>query len=253
VSRRANTFPVDDRHIRRALKAANAARKPLALVLAGHNGSGKSTLWYRRLADRLQIPLVNADRLTASILPPANTDTGALPRWARKLRDNDQRWQILAQQGVQAFVGLIMAQKMPFALETVFSHWKQRDDGTYESKADMIRDLQKAGFFVVLLFVGLISAELSILRVKTRQQQGGHAVPVGKLKKRFPRTQAAVRHAAPLADRTLMFDNSQSMAKAFTLVRAQKRTKVLYDCRSDGRVKSVSRIASIWLDRVAPS
>ena len=39
---------------------------------------------------------------------------------------------------VQAFTGLIMSKQMPFAFETVFSHWKRRPDGSYESKADII-------------------------------------------------------------------------------------------------------------------
>ena len=54
------------------LTIAAAEDKPIALVLAGHNGSGKSTLWYDRLADALEIPLVNADRLTLSLLPPVD-------------------------------------------------------------------------------------------------------------------------------------------------------------------------------------
>jgi predicted ATPase len=43
--------------------AQEKARKPLAIILAGHNGSGKSTLWYEVFADDLQIPLINADRM----------------------------------------------------------------------------------------------------------------------------------------------------------------------------------------------
>ena len=46
-----------------------AGNKPLAMVLAGHNGSGKSTLWYDNLVRALRIPLINADRLTLSLLP----------------------------------------------------------------------------------------------------------------------------------------------------------------------------------------
>lgn len=46
-------------------EAIRGEKKPAAFVLAGHNGSGKSTLWYQRLAAQLQVPLVNADRLTA--------------------------------------------------------------------------------------------------------------------------------------------------------------------------------------------
>ena len=74
-----------------------------------------------------------------------------------------------------------MNQKLPFAFETVFSNWKLRSDGTYESKADVITALRYAGYFVVLLFVGLAYVDLSVLRVETRRQQGGHSVPTDKL------------------------------------------------------------------------
>jgi hypothetical protein len=57
---------------------------------------------------------------------------------------------------------------------------------------------------------------------RVRKEQGGHSVPLDKLQSRFPRTQLAVGHAAPLADMTLMFDNSRSSEKAFALVRAQR-------------------------------
>jgi predicted ABC-type ATPase len=165
--------------------------KPLAIVLAGHNGSGKSTLWYGKLADHLRIPLVNADRLTLSILPPV--DGKQLRTWAASLRDNDERWQKLSQRGVQLFVDLIMQQQLPFAFETVFSYLQRQADGGYKSKVDSIIALQKAGYFVILIFVGLASAELSIARVNTRRLQGGHDVPEEKLRQRFPRTQEAIQ------------------------------------------------------------
>jgi predicted ABC-type ATPase len=110
-------------------QAVLGKRKPTAFVLAGHNGSGKSTLWNERLAPQLKIPLVNADRITASILPPPDPETGQLPEWARSLRDNDTRWQVLSQAGVQAFVTLVTERRMPFAFETVFSHWKRLPNG----------------------------------------------------------------------------------------------------------------------------
>ncbi len=88
------------------LKIAAEEDKPIALVLAGHNGSGKSTLWYDKLADGLQIPLVNADRLTLSLLPPVDEERN-LKQWASRLRDQDERWQRLSQDGVQLFMGLI--------------------------------------------------------------------------------------------------------------------------------------------------
>lgn len=228
-----------------------AAGRPAAFVLAGHNGSGKSTLWYDRLVESLQMPLINADRLTTSILPERKGDA-ALPAWAQRLRDEDERWHELSQQGVKAFKRLVMDKQIPFAFETVFSHWVEREDGTIESKADDILELQEAGYFVVLLFVGLSSAALSAARVQTRRTQGGHAVPVEKLMKRYPRTQKAIRHAAPLADMALFFDNSRKLEKAFSLVRVQRKDAILFDCRSDEYAVSddLKQVAMRWLPNV---
>jgi predicted ABC-type ATPase len=225
----------------------------VAIVLAGHNGSGKSTLWYDRLADDLQIPLVNADRLTLSLLPPIGTEKKLKP-WASRLRDEDERWQKLAQDGVQLFMGLAMDQGMPFAFETVFSYLQRQPDGTLKSKIDVIKTLQEHGYYVILLFVGLVSAELSILRVSTRKSQGGHDVPEAKLRSRFPRTQEAIRMASEVADLTLMFDNSRNVGNAFTLVRAQWKREISYDCRDAAfeQDPDLVTIASLWLTRVAP-
>ncbi len=231
--------------------AVEAAGRPAAFVLAGHNGSGKSTLWYERLVKSLQMPLINADRLTTSILPEKKGDEG-LPPWAQRLRDEDQRWHELSQQGVKAFKRLVMAQQIPFAFETVFSHWKPRGDGTFESKAEDIQELQEAGYFVVLLFVGLASTALSIARVQTRRSLGGHAVPVDKLVSRYPRTQKAIGHAAPLADMAIFFDNSRKLEDAFSLVRVQQKDTILFDCRDGEHDVSVDlkQVAMRWLPQV---
>jgi predicted ABC-type ATPase len=231
-----------------------AGNKPLAIVLAGHNGSGKSTLWYDNLVNALRIPLINADRLTLSLLPSPSGDPRTLDAWAADLRDHDERWQRLSQEGVQLFMGLIMEQGMSFAFETVFSHFQRHADGSYTSKEELIVTLQKAGYAVALLFVGLASSELSILRVATRKALGGHDVPEEKLRQRFPRTQEAIRLAAPVADMTLMFDNSRDIEDAFTLVRVQTKNRVVYDCRqrSFGEAVELVKIASVWLSLVAP-
>lgn len=224
-------------------------KKPVAFVLAGHNGSGKSTLWNERLSDRLQIPLINADRLTLSILP----DRIPIPVWAQAFRDNDVRWQALSQQAVRAFTSLIMEQKLPFAFETVFSHWEKRSDGShYSSKIEEIQNMQAAGYFVVLLFVGLVSRQLSFLRVQTRREEGGHDVPWAKIFDRFPRTQEAIGAASLIADMTLMFDNSRTKRQAFTLARAQRKSEVLFDCRDTNYYvgNELRLIAGIWLRNV---
>ncbi len=174
------------------LRAQQTTGKPLGVIVAGHNGSGKSTMWHRALADRLEMPLINADRMMLSILPEPGED-GHLVPWAARLRDHDIGWMRVAQQGVQAFVGQAMIARVPFAMETVFSYWEQQPGGHVASKIDLITNLQAAGYFVLLAFVGLNDAVVSINRVATRVRDGGHGIPVATLRSRFTGARKSVR------------------------------------------------------------
>ena len=223
--------------------------KPLAIIVAGHNGSGKSTMWRRDLSGVLQMPLINADRLALSIYPEPD-ENGFLPAWAAAMRDSDPAWLRITQQGVTSFIGHAMAAKAPFAMETVFSHEMVRPDGIRETKIDLIREMQQAGYFVLLFFVGLTNVDLSILRVQTRVMQGGHGIPEERLRQRFPRTQRIVREAAAVADATIMADNSRDERRAFTVCRVQLQALSLYDLR-DGQGGAPPSIQS-WMDVLAP-
>lgn len=233
-----------------SLEAQRSAGKPLAVILAGHNGSGKSTMWYQFLAETLKIPLINADRMMLSILPEAGDD-GFLPDWAADLRDTDESWMRVAQNGVQAFVAQALLQGVPFAMETVFSHWRELPDGTFESKVDLIRQMQAAGYFVLLLFVGLSSEQVSIGRVATRTDEGGHDVDGAKLIDRFPRTQKAIRQAATVADATVFLDNSRTKREAFTVCRVQLGADERFDVRAT-RSGAPPEIEA-WMTEVCPS
>ncbi len=238
-----------DVSIKQVLELQRKSKKPLAVVLAGHNGSGKSTMWYRHLAPSLRMPLVNADRMMMSILPEVG-DPLDLPSWASKLRDNDTSWMAVAQLGVHAFVAHAMAQRVPFAMETVFSHWQPQPDGTVESKIQMIMDMKNAGYFVLLIFVGLTDSSLSVARVSTRVEVGGHSVPVAKLTERFPRTQKAINAALNVADIAILTDNSRDLEHAFTVCRVQQSDQEIYDLRG-GRRRTPPEILR-WLDKVSP-
>ena len=233
--------------VEKVLELQKASGKPLAIVLAGHNGSGKSTMWYKHLAPQLQIPLINADRLMVSVLPEVPPP---LPDWAQSLRDNDKSWMRVAQNGVQAFVAQALLNHVPFAMETVFSYWQRREDGTFASKIDQIRQMQGAGYFVLLFFVGLSTAELSVLRVETRKAEGGHGVELDTLIARFPRTQTAIRAAREVADATILADNSREEKYAFTVCRIETPGEEIYDRRTSRLTTPTSILA--WLDRVAP-
>lgn len=223
-----------------------ASDKPLAIILAGHNGSGKSTMWYKSLADKLQLPLVNADRMMLSILP----EDSPLPNWATSLRDKNVAWMEVAQKGVQSFVAQAIGQQVSFATETVFSYWKPREGGGYHSKIDMIENLQKEGYFVLLFFVGLADVNLSIGRVATRKALGGHDVSITKLKERFPRTQAAIGKAISIADAAILADNSRTEKEAFTVVRVQAKSNVIFDARNTTTSKPIPPIIKGWMDTV---
>lgn len=156
----------------------------------------------------------------------------------------------VAQRGVEAFVIQAMSQGVPFATETVFSDWRPQDDGSIASKIDRIREMQAAGYFVLLLFVGLSDAMLSIGRVTTRVARGGHAVEIDKLRERFPRTQRAINAALPIADAVILTDNSRELEHAFTVCRIQIGEAEVFDLRAD-EAPTPSPIAT-WLDIVAP-
>ena len=235
--------------VAQVLDAQRKTAKPLAIVLAGHNGSGKSTMWRRSLADTLQIPLVNADRMMLSILPEPG-DGGFLTPWAAKLRDTDRGWMGVAQQGVNAFVGHAMGAKVPFAMETVFSYWEVQPDGQVLSKIDLIRQMQDAGYFVLLFFVGLASPELSILRVATRVFDGGHGIDEPTLRKRFPKTQRAISEAVKVADASILTDNSHDRTMAFSVCRVQLGSDILFDVRL--AAQAPPPIITGWMDLVVP-
>lgn len=206
-------------------------------------------MWRKRLSGQLQIPLINADRMMLSILPEPGSD-GVLDEWAQTLRDTDESWMRVAQDGVQAFVGHAMRAKVPFAMETVFSYWEEQPNGTVLSKIGLIEDMQRAGYFVLLFFGGLSNVELSILRVQTRVAEHGHDVPTERLLKRFPKTQRAISAAAKVADAAISTDNSRGIKQAFMVCRVQLGDREVYDSREASA--SVAPAIVEWLDIVAP-
>jgi predicted ABC-type ATPase len=87
--------------------------------------------------------------------------------------------------------------------ETVFSD-------PQGAKLEFLKECQSHGYTVVLVFIGLESAELSLGRVIERVERGGHDVPDEKIETRFPRTFDNLRQAVTFVDEALLFDNSSS-------------------------------------------
>ncbi|WP_349634461.1 hypothetical protein [Sphingobium sp. MK2] len=59
------------------------------------------------------------------------------------------------------------------------------------------------------MHVGVDTPDISVARVGTRIQEGGHIVPEGKIRTRYARGAPLIRAATLNADRGMVFDNSR--------------------------------------------
>lgn len=189
-----------------SLRAAVADGAPGLVVVAGPNGAGKST-FIELYLDDLNLPYVNADHIARVMRsvppqrPPRDLDRRAFEE-AERLRDD------------------LLRLRIGFCTETVFSD-------PVGSKLDFLERARAAGFFVVLVFIGLDNAGVSIGRVRQRVAAGGHDVPPDRLIARFPRTLKNLHAAIPIVHEAFLFDN--------TFTDAPYRLVAVY---ADGRVVS---------------
>lgn len=227
----------------------DASDKPVALVLAGPDGAGKTTLWQRKLAGLMQLPLIGGERMLDAMLPAPR------PEWARQAQatngaaDGAADWPAVARFAAQAAVAQAMARRIPLAWETSFAQWRQRPDGTYESSIDRIGEMRAAGYFVLMVYVGLASGVLAERRVSSRALHGGTDVAEERVMARYQRSLMAMRYALEVPDAAVLLDNSLDESRAFTLCRVQAQHRRLYDVRDQGRTAAAIRA---WLEQVAP-
>lgn len=192
-------------------RAFAGLHEPLLVVIAGSNGAGKTT-FHERYLSRLPLRFVNADRIAAALSP---RDPSASVVQATRLAETMRLD--------------LVGRRESFVMETVFSD-------PVGAKQDFLRGAQRQGYTVVLLFVGLDSAELSAARVAERVALGGHDVPDDRLATRYPRTLANLRGALAFVDVAILLDNSS----------ARDPYRVVGTWRG-GRRESVAADAPSWL------
>lgn len=175
----------DAEKARRALRRRIRAEKRVLVVVAGPNGAGKSTFVETFLKSTGML-VVNPDDVARGLLP----DTpDAVAYEAARVADSWRRD--------------LVARGVSFCMETVFSD-------PHGAKLDFLKDCQSQGYAVVLVFIGLESADLSRGRVMERVEAGGHDVPDEKIVTRFPRTFTNLRKALGFVNQVLLFDNSSA-------------------------------------------
>ncbi|MFC9557018.1 AAA family ATPase [Rhodococcus sp. NPDC056960] len=163
---------------------------PVLHAIAGPNGAGKTTFYELVLRPVTHMDFVNADVIAAARWPN-EAATHAYEAAALAAEERAQR----------------ISQRRSFVAETVFSH---------ESKLDLLRDAERAGFHVTLHVI-LIPEELAVARVLDRVANGGHHVPEEKIRARFGRLWDLLHAAIATADHAYVYDNTTA-ATPFRLV-----------------------------------
>ena len=151
---------------------------PILIVFAGPNGAGKSTLRNLLFSDS-RIPFVNADIIAAEQQIGAYEAAEQAELIRRELFDA----------------------RRSFMFETVLSD-------PVGAKVDFLLEARRAGYRVLVHFVGLPSAAHSAARVFQRVNEGGHDVPDDKLEERYPRVLANLARLTGKVDVLTIYDNS---------------------------------------------
>lgn len=153
------------------------------VLLAGPNGAGKSTLYDLQIAPSFRGNFINADVIQRDELRDPSPDAAYRAAGIATRRRQEH-----------------IASRRSFVTETVFSH---------PSKIDLVGQAKAAGFTVFLFHVGVEKADLSVARVLSRVEEGGHCVPEQKIRDRFDRNGLIIREAMLLSDVGHVYDNSR--------------------------------------------
>ena len=133
---------------------------PRAFILAGPNGAGKTTFAREYLiAEGHCSTFINADLIAAGLSPfdPEKASIRAMRLMAEQMHECARN-------------------RQDFAVESTLS------GRTY---ARLIRQWQKDGYQVKIIFLKLDSAEMAVARVKHRVSLGGHNIPEEVIRRRY--------------------------------------------------------------------
>lgn len=179
-------------------------------IIAGPNGAGKSTFAGPYLDDlHAAFPKdTGPDGITK-----LNADERVLElrrRFPDAARDVLNR---RAAEEIDAEVVRLIGEGRSFAVETVLSTPKYRDD---------VEAAKAKGFQIGLIYVSLHPPELSPRRVGERVQMGGHDVNPETAVQRYHRSHEQLGWFAPRADFLMIFDNSDNRPDTVPVLLARR-------------------------------
>lgn len=87
-----------------------------------------------------------------------------------------------------------------------------------------LQQARKQGYYVVLYYIGLSSAQESLLRIANRVRKGGHDIPPEDVKRRFAGRWDALKRVFPYCDEVIFYDNENGFVK----VAEYKNSRLLF-------------------------
>lgn len=180
--------------------------KPTIIVFAGPNGSGKSSI-----TDYVDIipPYINAD----------------------DIKKTYQCSDLEAAQKADVWREKCIAGKNSFTFETVLST---------DSKLILLRSAKENGYFIKGFFVLTANPKVNVLRVQSREKQGGHGVPEGKVVSRYYKSLDRIPQFVSVCDVCHIYDNSGEFA-----ARIFKKSKNGTFCLWENEFWSEEKIAEL--------
>ena len=164
-------------------------KKPMNLyIIAGCNGAGKTTASFTVLPEMLGCrEFVNADEIAAG-LSPFNPEGVAI-----------QAGRLMIERIIH-----LLKEGETFAFETTLAT---------RSYVKLIKQAQKRGYFVTLLFFMLSTPEQAVARVEKRVAMGGHNIPTDVIYRRYEAGLSNLFQLyMPVVDSWSLYDNSDCPA-----------------------------------------
>ncbi len=160
----------------------NTHRK--VIIIAGPNGAGKTTFAREFLPNEAACPVfINADLIAAGLAPFA-PETAAVQAGRLMLTELERHFRA----------------GNSFAFETTLSG---------RAYLRHIRQWQRAGYRVELIFLRLNHADEAVARVQQRVRQGGHDIPADVIRRRFAAgLDNFHRHYAPAVNAWALYNNA---------------------------------------------
>jgi predicted ABC-type ATPase len=160
-------------------------KHPVLYLIGGPNGAGKTTAAMNIMPAFIDCyEYVNADAIAKALSPfrPDNVSIEAGRLMLKRIRELSRKQE-------------------DFAFETTMAS---------RSFAPFLKNCQKLGYKVHIVYIWLHSPELSIARVAKRVESGGHFVPDDTIRLRYARgLENFFKMYASLADHWAFYDNSQ--------------------------------------------